>query len=267
MKTKLNAGVVRLAWILPAIAMLSGCVRVNVLQTQPTMADGEKAVVTRPVAEPRPALQATIPTEKDPTRHYRVGPKDILRVDERADPEISNIYTVTAEGNILLPFIGPVKVADQTVDEIRENLKKVLSATIREPNPQVGVQQYLSKVVYVVGQVSTPGPIVMNADMLTVQQAVIAAGFPTPDAALKKCKVITPHPVNPVVREINLDDILYRGKMKQNMMLSPGDYVYIPAKYNVNLGAAIDEVLRPFQGITDLYYRAQFTTYNNGNRR
>ncbi len=47
--------------------------------------------------------QATIPLEKDPTKHYRVGPKDVLRVDERADPEISNIYTVTARGNILLP--------------------------------------------------------------------------------------------------------------------------------------------------------------------
>lgn len=265
MKTKLNAGVVRLAWILPAIVMLSGCVRVNMLQTQPVLPRGEGPLM-QPVAEPRPAAQATIPLEKDPTKHYRVGPKDVLRVDERADPEISNIYTVTAEGNILLPYIGPVKVADQTVDEIRENLKKVLSATIREPNPQVGVQQYLSKVVYVVGQVSTPGPVVMNADLLTVQQAVIAAGFPTPDAALKKCRVITPHPTHPIVREINLDDILYRGKMEQNMMLSPNDYVYIPSKYNVNLGGAIDEVLRPFQGITDLYYRATFYN-NNGYRR
>ncbi|MCE5230549.1 polysaccharide biosynthesis/export family protein [bacterium] len=258
MKSMLNRSLAGMMLLLPVFAIMCGCMRVNVLQAQLPQPG-----ITQPVAEPRPSAQLAIPTEKDPTRHYRVGPKDVLRVDERSDPEISNTYTVTAEGNILLPYIGPVKVADLTVDEIRENLKKVLGDYgIRTPNPQVGVQTYLSKVVYVVGQVATPGPIIMNADMLTVQQAVVAAGFPTPDAALKKTKVITPHPVNPVVREVNLDDILYRGKMEHNMMLSPGDYVYIPAKYNVNLGGAIDELIRPFQGISDLYYRMSF--YNNG---
>ncbi|MEN6625173.1 MAG: polysaccharide biosynthesis/export family protein [Candidatus Sumerlaeia bacterium] len=248
------------ALILPAL-LAGGCMRVNIM---PVPQPG----ITGPIAEPRPEVQLPTPLEKDPTRHYRVGPKDVLHVDERSDPDMNQDYIVTAEGNIILPYIGPVKVADQTVDEIRENLKKVFSDYgIRTPSPQVGIKEYKSKVVYVVGQVAHPGPIVMNADMLTVQEAVVAAGFPTPEAALKKTRIITPHPLNPVVREINLDDILYRGKMEHNMMLSPGDYIYIPAKYNVNLGGAIDEVLRPFQGITDLYYRAQFYDYygNNNN--
>lgn len=229
-----------------------GCVRMDILP-------GAREEITRPLAEPRRLTQLEIPLEKDPTVRYRVGPRDVIRIDERRDPDISDLYTVTAEGFVLLPFIGPVRVQDMTTDEIAEMLVEVLREYgIRDPSPQVGVLEYNSKVVYVVGQIANPGPVVMNADMLTVQQAVVAAGFPTPEAALKATRVISPDYRNPIVRQINLGDVLYAGIMEENMLLRPGDYVYIPSKHNVNLAGAIGELLRPVSEVTNLYYRAYF---------
>ena len=237
-----------------SLMLAPGCVKMKIMET--------REEVRRPVAEPRMIQEVSYPLEKDPTRRYRVGPKDVLFIDERQDPELTKNYVVTAEGNILLPYLGALKVSELTAEQIQEAVNGALTEYIRSPDAKVGIAEYNSKVVYVLGQVNKPGPIVMNADALTVQEAVIAAGFPTPDASLKRTRVITPAMYNPIVLQVNLDEILYRGVMEENVMLEPGDYVFVPSRYNVNLAGAIEELLRPIQGISDLYYRSQF--YESG---
>ncbi len=238
--------------LLVVMVCLAGCLRMEIMPLP-------VEETTRPIAEPRMLSQLDLPLDIDTTQPYRVGPRDVIRIDERRDPEITNEYIVTAEGYILVPFIGPIKVQDMTTDEIAQMLVGVLREYgIRDPDPRVGIQEYNSKVVYVLGQVNNPGPVVMNADVLTVQQAVVAAGFPTPDAALKKTRVIKPDLHHPVVRQVSLDQVLFEGRMEDNMVLRPGDYVYVPSKYNVNLAGAIGELLRPVQEVGNLYYRAMF---------
>lgn len=189
---------------------------------------GAKQQLTAPLSAPREGSQLEYELTKPANRIYRVGPKDVLQVDVRKDPTLTKTYTVTAEGNILLPNIGALRVAELTASEIESRLNETLSAYIREPDAKVGVQDYQSKVIYVVGQVANPGPQPMKADMLTVQEAVFGAGLPTPEASLKRTHVITPDYEKPVVRQVNLNDILYKGRMADNILLRPNDIVYVP---------------------------------------
>jgi protein involved in polysaccharide export with SLBB domain len=119
----------------------------------------------------------------------------------------------------------------------------------------------------VVGDVLRPGPQVMKADMLTLQDAIHAAGLPAPDAAIQRAQVITPALENPVVRQIDLTDIIYKGRMKENILLKPNDIVYVPAKASSTLGATIRELLTPVQEYYTLQFQASFGQNQSRNNR
>jgi protein involved in polysaccharide export with SLBB domain len=233
------------------ILMTTGCLRAPVIPTA-------KPSITSNVSAPRPYDRADVLLEKDPTQIYRIGARDILRIDVRKEPSLSESYTVTAEGNILLPNIGPIRVMELTGSEIEDMLNQVLAQYIREPEVTVGIQEYNSKVIYVVGQVSRPGPQIMRADMLTLQEAIFGAGLPTSLANLHRTRVITPDVESPIVRQINLGDIIYKGKMAENILLSPDDIVYVPSKVAGSISQAIRDVLRPVDDVASVRFRATF---------
>ncbi|HOE96450.1 MAG TPA: polysaccharide biosynthesis/export family protein [Candidatus Sumerlaeota bacterium] len=232
--------VLGLALMLPA-----GCYRAKVLPT----VDEEYAI---PLSEPRLVDHADVPLDEDPTQTYHVGLRDKLKIDVRKDPDLSGSYEVNLEGEIFLPLIGTAKVEGLTTEEIEELLTEKLSQYIREPDVHVGMEEYNSKLIYVIGQVRQPGPLRMEADALTLRQAVFGAGLPTPDAALKRCHVISPDYEDPVVYQIDLSEVLYQGKMRENILLRPDDIVYLPAKYATNISNTIRELLRPIRDVEDL---------------
>jgi polysaccharide export outer membrane protein len=229
--------------VLLALAGLSaGCIRADKLPTD----DGG---VIRPMSQPPTYDVSKVPLDRDPTQIYRVGPKDVIRVDVRKDTSLSGEYAVTDEGNVLLPNIGPVRVADLTTSEIQAAMDQTLERYIKEPDVRVGVKEYKSKIIYVLGQVANPGPQVMSADMMTLEAAVHAAGLPTPQAAMQRTQVIRPGLNYAEVYEVDLSDVLYKGLMRENVMLQPNDRVYVPAGYTTNLRAAIREVLGPIEDV------------------
>ena len=108
-----------------------------------------------------------------------------------------------------------------------------------------------------VGQVAKPGPLTMRADMLTLEEAIFGAGLPTSEAAMARTLVVRPDLNHPLVYEIDLTDIIYKGKLRENILLKPNDRVYVPSRYSTNLRAAIREVLGPYEEIK----RAQSDVY------
>ena len=256
-KTSLTRGLSRNMMILGAgLLSLTGCVRMAVMPTADPEIDMEIAV-------PRPTDQIDVPLEKDRTKLYRVGANDVLQIAVAKDPAIKGLYNVNGEGQVLIPYIGPVAVADLTVKEIESKLNTELATYINNPEAIVGVSEHRSKVVWVVGQVNSPGPITMRADMMTVQEAVFAAGLFTTDAAIKRTRVITPDYDHPIVREINLTDVLLRGKMRENMLLQPNDVVFVPDRYSTHLTSAIRELLAPIQDVADFNARLEAGGFGN----
>lgn len=249
----LSAGLILL------VALTMGCLRVNVMPKA-------QSELTVGMSEPRPVDNLKVP-KMDVAHQYQIGPLDILRIDVRKDPTISQQpgYLVTDEGNVVLPYIGSVQVVDLTVTQAEEKLNKLLSEYIREPDVKVGILQYRSKFIYVVGQVARPGKIYMRADQLTLQEAMFMAGLPTPDAAPNRTKIITPSETQPIVRQVDTTNLIYKGRMAENMLLKPYDIVYVPAKQSANLTVAIFDLIRPFYAVTDFIYRASLANYANQN--
>jgi polysaccharide biosynthesis/export protein len=224
------------------VLLLTGCVKMDLLPTN-------DAGSIMPLSSPKSFDVSNVQLERDPTQIYRVGARDVIRVDVRKDTSLSGEYTITEEGNILLPNISTVHVADLTAEEIEHALNKMLDKYIRNPEVKVGIKEYKSKVIFVVGQVASPGPQIMRADMLTLEEAIFGAGLPTSQAAMHRAYVIRPDLNNPIVYEVDLTDIIYKGKHRENILLRPNDRVYVPTRYSTNLRSVIQELMGPVEDV------------------
>ncbi|HEX7782633.1 MAG TPA: polysaccharide biosynthesis/export family protein [Sphingobium sp.] len=109
-------------------------------------------------------------------RGYRIGPFDKLVVDVFEVPELSGKEVqAAADGSIAFPLIGSMEAAGMTTDE----LAAMVAARLRESfvkNPQVTVslQQTVSQVVTIDGEVNDPGlyPVVGR---MTLRKAIASA--------------------------------------------------------------------------------------------
>lgn len=183
---------------------------------------------------------------------YVIGIDDVIRIAVRADAEASGDFIVGPEGTFFHPLVGDVEAEGLTVPTLRVVLVVKFSKYIKEPRITVGVVAYRSKKVYVLGEVFNPGVVLMNADKLSLRDAVVKAGLPTPDAALSRTYVITPAKERPVVRKINLKQILHGGRMAKNIMLKPGDIVVVPSTASKSLGVFLAQILRPARQVREL---------------
>lgn len=171
---------------------------------------------------------SAVSSDADTSGGYMLGPDDVIRIVVQQHPEWSGEYTIRPDGKILIQGLGEVKVDGLVKDGAEIALTSFLSTYINEPKVAVYVVRYASQVVYVLGEVNMPGKYPTDGKLMTVRDAVIAAGLPTRFAAMGRVYVITPSRVRHNQQVIDLDRILYRGEMARNLRLKPGDIVYIP---------------------------------------
>lgn len=110
-------------------------------------------------------------------RPYIVGPFDKLAIDVFGIEELSNRKVqVDASGRISFPLVGVVNISGLTPGEIEIALQQKLAANyVRNPQVTVNLEQTVSQVVTVEGQVKKPGlfPVVGR---MTLLRAVALAG-------------------------------------------------------------------------------------------
>lgn len=178
---------------------------------------------------------------------YTLGPNDVIEIEVRRHPEFSGQYTINSEGKIEYKFVGDIVVEGLTKAELREQLTQLLSEFIIEPEIDVSIVAYLSKVFYVVGEVGRPGKFYMRGNTVTVREALVQAGLPTGSASTRKSRLITPDDTgeNNYVK-VDVQKLLYEGDLKQNCQMQPGDVLYIPP----TVMAKIIRVISPVTNIT-----------------
>jgi polysaccharide biosynthesis/export protein len=193
----------------------------------------------RPTASPAPA-----PTPAAPARSpddYEIGVPDILRVAVYGHDDLTQTVVVQADGTFLYPLVGRVKASNHTTAELERKLQALLSqGLIRNPQVTVSIQEYRSKNVYVVGEVSKPGPYpltgVMNILEL-VSKAGLAAG-----TSIGEVLIVRPHasvsgptlPEDAAAAGVKADVLkvdlsrIQAGDISSNVALRPNDTVFVP---------------------------------------
>lgn len=165
---------------------------------------------------------------------YKIGVDDRLQVSIWRNPELSLTVPVRPDGMISVPLIGDVQAGGLTAMQVAELIRKKLSSFIREPSVAVILtelrsHEFLSR-VRVTGAVRTPRSIPYRQGM-TVLDVVLEAGGTNDFAAPNRTKLYRKQKDKTEVFSIDLGDILNKGRLNTNFLLSPGDVVTVPERF------------------------------------
>ncbi|MDI5921870.1 polysaccharide export protein [Halomonas sp. LR5S13] len=189
----------------------------------------------RPVAQPQTDELRRAIDQYD----YQVGPGDVLSIIVYDHPELTIPagaersaaeagHIVRPEGTIFYPFLGRIRVAGKTTDEIRIQLTRGLSEYLTDPQVDVFVAQFNSKKAHVTGAVGSPGTLPITNVPLTIVDAVSAAGGPTADAYWHELTLIR----EGREERLSLFALLSEGDQTQNRLLRDGDQLHLPSADN-----------------------------------
>lgn len=109
-------------------------------------------------------------------RPYLIGPFDKLKIDVFGIDDLSKEVQIDASGRLSFPLIGVVEAAGLTPGELSDSLEDRLRGRyVRNPQVTVNLEDTVSQVITVDGQVEKPGlyPVVGR---MTLMRAVATAG-------------------------------------------------------------------------------------------
>ena len=164
---------------------------------------------------------------------YTIGPGDVLEINVWKNKELSVTLPVRPDGKLSMPLIGDVQAEGLVPEEIARNIVNKLSIHIRKPVVSVMVtelhsNEYLYR-IRVTGAVEQPASFSYQRGM-TVLDAVLAAGGINEFASPNSTKVYRKSGSDTDIIAIKLGDILYKGKLKTNIALIPGDIITVPER-------------------------------------
>lgn len=192
-----------------------------------------------------PAPPAVAAKTDEPTR-YTLGPDDVIEIVVRRHGEFSGQYPINSEGKIQYKFIGDIEVKGLSKTEIKEKISRILSKFIINPELDVTILEYRSKVIYVIGEVGAPGKYYMKADKISLREAIVQAGLPTLSASMRRTQLIRPDKKGkPMEKKVDLYALLYEGKLNLDQDMLPGDVVVVPATFFAKIMRIISPVAAP----------------------
>jgi polysaccharide export outer membrane protein len=165
---------------------------------------------------------------------YTVGTQDRLSITVVDEPTLTRVVTVGSDGGFDYPFIGVVKAAGLTVRAIQQDITvRLKEKYLRNPLVSIEVESYRSQVVYVWGQVKTPGSVTLMGN-ITLTEVLARAGSPTPDAGAyieinrrsRQAAGGDAQGAKPAAERISMADV--QSGRAQDVVLSDGDTVFVP---------------------------------------
>lgn len=137
-------------------------------------------------------------------------------------------YPVDTNGEIDIPYVGKVKVADKTLSEIKEELDIVFRNYVSDAAITV---RLVSNYVSVIGSVRTPGRYPINRYQLTVFDALATAGDIDLHGNRQRIQLIRQSAYGPVVKEFSLTD---RSILTSEFYyVMPNDIIYVKPRWGV----------------------------------
>jgi polysaccharide export outer membrane protein len=173
-----------------------------------------------PATSTTPAPAAAVP-------EYRIARGDKLRIEVYKDTYLSQSVQVRPDGRITLPLAGDLGAEGLTSIELRDRISNLLKEYVANPVVTVIVVETVDPVVYVMGEVNTPGSVPMRGPMTVLQALAVAGGFKE-FANPKGIRILRRTADGTTVQTIPFN---YKDAIKPEavvVLLQPGDTVVVP---------------------------------------
>ncbi len=198
---------------------------------------------------------------------YRLSPSDVIEVIIQDAPELSGNFQISSSGNIPMYYLGSIKVEGRTSDEVGKMIADGLRGRyLKDPKVFVSVKQYNSRTFFIQGAVKSPGVYIIQGRPSLFKLITIAGGLQDkhgstayvihevkakPEALENRGKNAAQPEKTPSTEvaqaidnakgsnmaiegetefELQRASIggLSKGRFDQNVLIQPGDVVYIP---------------------------------------
>jgi polysaccharide export outer membrane protein len=222
---------------------------IRILILLPALALGQQTAAPQPAPAAAPVAGAAASSSSI------IGIDDILSINVLHGEEFNRLWRVNGEGSVRLPFIGAVKAAGLTVDQLEADLTRKLAKYFNEPQVTVTLTETRSQPVTVLGAVDKPGAIQLQGRN-TLFHVLNSAGGPkdagstvtiTRDAATGPLEIEQARPTSDgryYVAEVPIDDVLSGRGPAASLEVKTNDVINVAPK-QPRLVYIIGEVLKP----------------------
>lgn len=205
------------------------------------MRELQQKEMTEAIEQMSRVQENTVFTEKNGVPEYLVGSGDVLAIHywvpsrEEGFKQTQYLTTVRPDGRVSFIYADDILVGGHTTGEIRNILTQLARKYIREPRIDVMVKEYKSKGALLFGQInilqqgtSGPGryPLFGKTRVLDliVTAGGVVSGKDTGNADLRNVELVR----QGKKFTLNLYNAMFRGDVKDNVVLENGDIVTVP---------------------------------------
>jgi polysaccharide export outer membrane protein len=182
-----------------------------------------------------PAIAATpagsapeVPVQRsgDSEVMYRIGVEDLLAISVWRDTDLTREVPVRPDGRISLPLLQDIDAAGKTPKELGEEIQRRLKEYLSSPSVTVIVREVNSLKAYFLGEIRTPGPVLLRSPVRLLQGIAMAGGL-TEFGGRNGIIVYRKTASGEKTIELSYRDLVTGKKPDDNLMLEPGDTVIV----------------------------------------
>jgi polysaccharide export outer membrane protein len=187
--------------------------------TDSTRLAGEKLDSTKPITVGAPVESS-----------YEIGPEDVITVWVYQQPSMIGQYVVGTDGMVSIPLIGEIKVGGLTKGKVEAEIVDKLKTgeIVIDPNVTVNVFAVHSKKVWISGEGIARNGALDLVVATHVSEAITWAGGFKDFANRSHIRIVRIDPDGkPTVFKYNDKEVSHGKKLEQNILLKPGDHIYV----------------------------------------
>lgn len=165
-----------------------------------------------------PATDIPVPAD------YVVGPGDSVRVQLFGSENGNYSLLVGRDGQINFPKLGPIAVAGQRFENVRQLLSERVSRELIGVQSSISLGELRSVRVFLLGDVRQPGSYTVSS-LATITNLLFVGGGITEVGSLRKVQLKRN---GRLLQTLDLYSLLLRGDSSGDLRLQPGDVVFVP---------------------------------------
>jgi polysaccharide export outer membrane protein len=192
------------------------------------------AAAARP-AQPAPASES-----------YRIGAKDLIKVEVAELPELGVERRVSEAGTLNLPLLGDVQAAGLTAEELEAKVKGMLEERYVQPgraSVEIQVSEFRARPISVIGAVAQGGPLPFPGRWTLLEALTAAGGLAQGHGGVIYVLRRAENGLSDQIA-IRVDDLMMHADPNANIPVFANDLINVPAAETVTI-YCLGEVAHP----------------------
>jgi polysaccharide biosynthesis/export protein len=160
---------------------------------------------------------------------YLLGEGDLLKISVFEARELDTTVRVSSRGFVTIPLIETVDVKGLTAIEAEEKIEAIYQKQyIKNPHVSIFVEEHISQRITLVGQFKNPGTYDYPSKQRLLDAIALGGGLSEKAGQMVQIRKARRLQGQPDVVMVDLDQLIRKGNVQQNIKINGGDVLFIP---------------------------------------